>query len=122
MKIKNLQFTSPTVLNFEFDITSPVCVLYGTNSELALDLIRELLGDCASMTDPDSCDDGRFVIHSDIGMDGKDYSVCYIRNADYMGDNRIAATVIFKKIRKKKPSPILMILISACLGMLIYSI
>ena len=34
----------------------------------------------------------------------------------------IAIALIFKKIRKKKPSPILMILISAGLGMLLYSI
>lgn len=34
----------------------------------------------------------------------------------------ILISIIFKKIRKKKPSPILMILISAGLGMLLYSI
>lgn len=34
----------------------------------------------------------------------------------------ISVAFIFKKIKKKKPSPILMILISAGLGMLIYSI
>ena len=34
----------------------------------------------------------------------------------------ITIACTFKKITKKKPSPILMILISACLGMLIYSI
>lgn len=34
----------------------------------------------------------------------------------------IAIAIVFKKITKKKPSPILMILISAGLGMLIYSI
>ena len=34
----------------------------------------------------------------------------------------VAVALVFKKIKKKKPSPILMILISAGLGMLIYSI
>ena len=34
----------------------------------------------------------------------------------------VATSLAFKKIKKKKPSPILMILISAGLGMLIYSI
>jgi chromate transporter len=34
----------------------------------------------------------------------------------------IAIAVAFKKVRRKKPSPILMILISAGLGMLLYSI
>ena len=34
----------------------------------------------------------------------------------------VAIALIFKKVKKKKPSPILMILISAGLGMLLYSI
>ena len=34
----------------------------------------------------------------------------------------VAIALIFKKIKKKKPSPILMILISAGLGMLLYSV
>ena len=34
----------------------------------------------------------------------------------------VAIALIFKKIKKKKPSPIMMIIISAGLGMLIYSI
>jgi chromate transporter len=34
----------------------------------------------------------------------------------------VAVALVFKKIKKKKPSPILMIFISAGLGMLIYSI
>jgi len=34
----------------------------------------------------------------------------------------IAVSLVFKKIRKKKPSPILMILISAGLGMALYSL
>ena len=34
----------------------------------------------------------------------------------------VAISLIFKKIKKKKPSPILMILISAGLGMILYSV
>ena len=94
MKIKNLNITSPSVLDLELDITSPVCLLYGKHSELTLDLIRELIGDYSAKTDPDCYDDGHFVIHSDIEMDGKNYNVCYIRNADFMGDNRIAANFV----------------------------
>ncbi len=94
MKIKNLTITSPSTLDFELDITNPVCILYGEHSELVLDLIRELIGDCGAATDPDEYDDGHFVIHSDIEMDGKNYNVCYIRNADFMGDNRIAANFV----------------------------
>ena len=94
MKIKNLTITSPSALNLELDIISPVCLLYGKYSELALDLVRELIGDYSAKTDPDCYDDGRFVIHSDIEMDGKNYNVCYIRNADFMGDNRIAANFV----------------------------
>lgn len=94
MKIKNLTITSPSVLDLELDITSPVCLLYGKHSELTLDLIRELIGDYSAKTDPDCYDDGHFAIHSDIEMDGKNYNVCYIRNADFMGDNRIAANFV----------------------------
>ena len=94
MKIKNLTITLPSVLDLELDITSPVCLLYGKHSELTLDLIRELIGDYSAKTDPDCYDDGHFVIHSDIEMDGKNYNVCYIRNADFMGDNRIAANFV----------------------------
>jgi chromate transporter len=34
----------------------------------------------------------------------------------------VAICLVFKKVRRKKPSPILMILISAGLGMLLYAI
>ena len=94
MKIKNLAIASPISLNFELDIISPICVLHGEYSALVLDLIRELIGDYNSENDPDCCDDGQFVIHSDIDIDGKNYNVCYIRNADFMGDNRIAANFV----------------------------
>ena len=94
MKIKNLAITSPSVLDLELDITSPICLLYGKHSELALDLVRELIGDYGAKNNPDCHDDGHFVVHSDIEMDGKNYDVCYIRNADFMGDNRIAANFV----------------------------
>ena len=94
MKIKNLTITSPSALDLELDIISPVCLLYGKHSELVLDLVRELIGDYDAKNDPNCYDDGRFVIHSDIEMDGKNYNVCYIRNADFIGDNRIAANFV----------------------------
>ena len=90
MRIKNLQITS-SALDLDLDINKPVCILLGQQSELVLDLTRELIGDYGSENDPDRVDDGHFVIHSDIEMDCKNYAVCYIRNADFMGDNRIAA-------------------------------
>ena len=91
MKIKHFQITSASTLNIEFATTAPICVLRGRYSDLALDLVRELIGDCGAQNDPDRIDDGRFVIYANIEMDNKDYSVCYIRNADFMGDNRLAA-------------------------------
>ena len=94
MKIKNLQITSASTLDLELDITSPVCVLRGEYSDLAIDLIRELIGDYGAENDPDRFDDGHFVVHSDIEMDGKNYQICYIRNADFPGDNRIAANFV----------------------------
>ena len=94
MKIKNLTITSPSTLDFELDITKPICVFHGECSELALDLIRELISDYDAKNDPDGYDDGHFVIHSDVEIDDKNYNVCYIRNADFMGDNRIAANFV----------------------------
>lgn len=90
MKFNNFQITSASALNLDFTITSPVCVLHGRYSDLVLDLMRELIGDYSAQNDPDCVDDGRFVIHADIKMDNKNYSVCYIRNADFMGDSRLA--------------------------------
>ena len=92
MRINHIQITSPSALNVEAAVNSPICVLHGHHSDLILDLIRELIGDYGAANDPDRIDDGRFVIHADVQMDAKDFSVCYIRNADYMGDHRIAAS------------------------------
>ncbi|MBQ9785498.1 MAG: hypothetical protein IJW29_08350 [Clostridia bacterium] len=91
MKIKNLQITSASTLDLELNIEKPICVLHGEHSALVLDLIRELIGDYGAETDPDCFDDGHFVMHADVEIDKKSYGVCYIRNADFMGDNRIAA-------------------------------
>lgn len=90
MKINNIQITSASTLNIEFATTAPICALHGRHSDLALDLLRELIGDFGAQNDPDRIDDGRFVIHADVEMDNKNYDVCYIRNADFMGDNRLA--------------------------------
>ena len=90
MNIFNIRITSATNINFDISLTSPICVLHGRYSDLALDLMRELIGDYGVQNDPDRIDDGHFVIHAEIEMDNKDYSVCYIRNADFMGDNRLA--------------------------------
>ena len=90
MEIKNFQITSASTINVEFASTLPISVLRGRYSDLALDLLRELVGDFGAQNDPDRVDDGRFVIHADIEMDNKNYDVCYIRNADFMGDNRLA--------------------------------
>ncbi len=90
MKIKGFQITSTSTLNVECTTTAPICVLCGRYCDLALDLMREVIGDCGAQNDPDRIDDGRFVIHADIEMDNSNYSVCYIRNADFMSDNRLA--------------------------------
>ena len=90
MQLNNIQITSATTINFDISLTSPICALRGRYSDLALDLLRELIGDFGAQNDPDRIDDGRFVIHADIEMDNKNYDVCYIRNADFMGDNRLA--------------------------------
>lgn len=99
MKINNIQITSASTLNIEFSSTAPICVLRGRYSDLALDLMRELTGDFGAQNDPDRIDDGRFVLHADVEMDGKNYAVCYIRNADFMGDNRLAVNFEPNSIR-----------------------
>lgn len=90
MKFKNLNITSATALDTDLNFISPICFLCGRYSDLVLDLMRELIGDRGVKNDPDRIDDGRFVICADIESDEKNYSVCYIRNADFIGDNRIA--------------------------------
>lgn len=90
MNINRLQIASATTFDLYLTLTAPICVLRGNYSDLALDLIRELIGDYGAQKNPDRIDDGRFVIHADIEMDGKNYSACYIRNADFIGDNRLA--------------------------------
>ena len=99
MKINNLQITSASALDFDLAITAPICILRGHYSDLVLDLTRELIGDYGAQNDPDRVDDGRFVLHADIEMDSKNYNVCYIRNADFMGDNRLAVNFVPNSIR-----------------------
>lgn len=90
MKINHFQITSAYAINLDFTATAPICVLRGRYSDLALNLMRELIGDYGARNDPDRIDDGRFVIHANIEIDNKNYNACYIRNADFMGDNRLA--------------------------------
>ena len=99
MNIINIRITSATNINFDISLTSPICVLHGRYSELVLDLMRELIGDFGAQNDPDRVDDGRFVLHADIEMDSKNYNICYIRNADFMGDNRLAVNFEPNSIR-----------------------
>ena len=99
MMFANIQITSASTINIEFATTSLICVFRGYYSDLAIDLIRELIGDFGAQNDPDRIDDGRFVIHADIEMDNKSYNVCYIRNADFMGDNRLAVNFEPNSIR-----------------------
>ena len=99
MKIKHIQITSASTINIDFAAASPICVLHGRYSDLALDLMREVIGDYGAKNDPDRVDDGRFVIHADIEIDDKNYNVCYIRNADFMGDNRLAVNFEANSIR-----------------------
>ncbi len=102
MKINNIQIMSATALHLAFSPTTPICVLRGNHADTALDLMRELIGDYGAQNDPDRVDDGCFVIHADIEMDNKIYNVCYIRNADFMGDNRLAVNFEPDSIRFSK--------------------
>ena len=91
MKIKNLQITSASTLDMAIDSARPIHILCGKYSALALDLIRELIGDYGAKNDPDSFDNGHFLIHSELESNDKKYSVCYIRNAERAGEHKLAA-------------------------------
>ena len=90
MKIKSFAITSATTISVDSPITAPICVLRGRHSSLALDLLREYMRDFRGAESIDAYDDGRFVIMSEIELDGKLYDGCYIRNADFLGDCRFA--------------------------------
>jgi hypothetical protein len=90
MHIHHFSATSASALSFHMTPSAPICILRGKYSDLILDLLRETIGDYGAEKDPDRIDDGRFVLHADVEMDGKTYAVCYLRNADTMGDHRIA--------------------------------
>lgn len=94
MNINYFSIESASALNLESSLNSPICIFRGRHSDLVLDLMRELIGDYGAQNDPDRIDDGHFVIHADIEIDKKNYSACYIRNADFMGDNRIAVNFV----------------------------
>jgi hypothetical protein len=90
MKINNISIMSHNALDFELNEVKPITIFRGKHSSLVLDLMREVIGDNNPVCNPDNIDDGHFIIHTDIDMDGKNYSACYIRRADFPGDNRIA--------------------------------
>ena len=94
MKIKSFRLTATTDMDFDFVSASSVAVLRGNYSNLVLDLMREVIGDYDSVDSPDRINDGSFVLHADVDIAGKDYSVCYIRNADYIGDSRIGVNFV----------------------------
>lgn len=98
MTVRHLSIESATALRFDADITAPVCFVRGRHAELALDLLRELLGDGEITEDPDRVDDGRFVLYADVEMDEKHYAVTYIRNADAMGEYRIGVNVLSDRL------------------------
>lgn len=93
MKIRRIQITSAATLNFDFTSTAPICVFRGRYSDLALDLVREVIGDRGVGNDPDRVDGGRFVIHADMEMDNQNYRVCYSRNADDRDETRFAVNL-----------------------------
>lgn len=88
MNIKKFQ-VSTSDFNAELTPAAPICFVRGNYSDCVLDLMRELIGNGESYTDLERVNDGFYVIHADIESEGKDYGICYIRNAEGSGDNRI---------------------------------
>ena len=89
MTVKTFSITSEPD-SVELTLAAPVCILRGNESDYVLDLVRELISN-NPYSKPALIDDGSFVIHADVELDGKNYALCYLRNADYIGDCRIAA-------------------------------
>ena len=54
MKINNISIVSHTAPDFEINVAKPITILRGKHSALALDLMREVLGDHNSVCDPDN--------------------------------------------------------------------
>lgn len=90
MNFTRMELTSPTALDLSFTPSAPVVLLCGRHSALILDLMREVMGDYGARKDPNRVDDGRFVLHADLEMDGKRYALCYLRSVEFIGDDRIA--------------------------------
>lgn len=88
MNIKKFQ-VSTSNFNAELTPAAPICFVRGNYSDCVLDLMRELIGNGESHTDLERVNDGFYVIHADIESEGKDYGICYIRNAEEAGDNMI---------------------------------
>ena len=89
MQINKLSVASHSTLNFELDPVRPITVFYGRYASAALNLINELICSHSSFEAAGGPLGGRFIIHADIEDGGKEYSVCYIRNAESVGDCRI---------------------------------
>ncbi|MBE6543787.1 MAG: hypothetical protein E7675_05260 [Ruminococcaceae bacterium] len=90
MKIKSFDITFPYDPSVSFTSVSPLCIFHGRNSDWILDMIQELIGNNIILRSLQHIDDSHFVIHSDIEIDNKSYSVCYIKNADPSHYNKVA--------------------------------
>ena len=88
MKITYLQITSPS-LDLECRPQKPIVILCGHHSDLALDLVKKLTNSHPQHLAA-GIDGGQFVLHADVEMDGKSYTVCYVGNKDFVGDGCIA--------------------------------
>lgn len=99
MKIKNSE-TSPELFPYtEFTNDQPICFLCGKRSDIALDLLRELIGSYDEQERINTCNDGCFVLYGAVEAEGKSYDICYIRNADGNGDSRIAVNCVPNSVR-----------------------
>lgn len=88
MNIKNFK-ADTSIFSVELSADKPICFIRGGYSNFVLDLMRELIGDYVSHCYLDNVNDGFYVLHADIEDGSKNYQVCYIRNAEEVGDNRI---------------------------------
>ncbi len=77
MKILNFN-VDPNLDDYIFPSDKPITVFCGNDSDLHLSLLNVLLGNYDQSDIIEKEESSLFLLHSDVKMDHKDYSVCYI--------------------------------------------
>ena len=77
MKILNFNM-DPTIDDYVFQSNKPITVFCGSDSDLHLSLLSMLFGNYGQVDIIQKSESPLFILHGDVVIDNKDYSVCYI--------------------------------------------